>query len=76
VDGLGANGISRSADTWSAVSGGGGGLFVQPSSGVAIVLSGELLTAWSRTIVNIAEQRVASAGAPLLLLTAGVAGVF
>jgi hypothetical protein len=76
VDGLGTSGLSRSADTWSAVSGGGGGLFVQPTSGVAIVLSGELLTAWSRTIVNIAEQRVASAGAPLLLLTAGVAGVF
>jgi hypothetical protein len=34
------------------------------------------LTAWSRTIVNIAEQPVATAGAPLLLLTLGVAGVF
>lgn len=76
VDGLDTRGTSRSADTWAAVSGGGGGLFVQPTEGVAIVLSGELLAAWSRTLVNIAEQRVASAGAPVLLLSAGVAGVF
>lgn len=76
VDGLDTRGVSRSADTWSAVSGGGGGLFVQPTKGIALVMSGELLAAWSRTLVNIAEQRVASAGAPVLLLSAGVAGVF
>lgn len=76
VDGLAARGQSRAEDTWSAVSGGGGGLLLQPVEGIALVLSGELLAAWSRTIVNIAEQRVASAGAPLLFLTAGVAGVF
>jgi len=40
------------------------------------VLSGEMLAAWSRTIVNIADRRVASAGVPVLLLTVGVAGVF
>jgi hypothetical protein len=76
VDGLAANGVSRAGDTWSAVSGGGAGLLLQPTEGIAFVLSGELLAAWSRTIVNIAEQRVASVGAPVLLLTAGVAGVF
>lgn len=76
VDGLAASGQSRAADTWSAVSGGGGGLMVQPVDGIALVLSGELLAAWSRTIVNIAERRIASAGDPLLFLTAGVAGVF
>jgi hypothetical protein len=76
VDGLAASGVSRAADTWSAVSGGGAGLLLQPTEGIAFVLSGELLAAWSRTIVNIAEQRVASVGAPVLLLTAGVAGVF
>jgi len=76
VDGLGADGVGRSADTWSALSGGGGGLFLQPSRGVAIVLSGEMLAAWSHTIVNVAGQRAASAGASVLFLTVGVAGVF
>jgi hypothetical protein len=76
VDGLARSGVSRAADTWSAASGGGAGLLLQPTEGIAFVLSGELLSAWSRTIVNIAEQRVASVGAPVLLLTASVAGVF
>ena len=62
--------------TWSPASGGGVGVRAPLGAGFAVVVSGELSYAWSRTQIRIAERRVATAGAPLALLSAAAVGVF
>jgi hypothetical protein len=75
--GQGTNGaVVRTARTWTAASGGGAGVRAAVGPGFAVVLSGELSFAWSRSIVRIANQEVATAGAPAALYGATAVGVF
>jgi hypothetical protein len=62
--------------TWSGISSVGAGIWAEPFSGVACVAEGQLMAAWSKTIVRLREEEVAEAGAPMLLLSAGVMAVF
>jgi hypothetical protein len=62
--------------TWSGASGAGVGVRAALGTGFALVLSGELAFAWSRTIVHIANVEVASAGSPTALYGATAVGVF
>jgi len=73
----GTNGpVVRSARTWTGTTGGGAGVRAVVSQGFALVLSGELSFAWSRSIVRIADREVATAGSPAALYGATVVGVF
>jgi hypothetical protein len=49
-----------------------GGLWLQPVKGFGLALEGQLLDAWSKTVVRIAGQDAAEVAAPLLLLSAGL----
>ena len=69
--------------TWSFAAGGGVGLWFQPDraragdrAGWAFAATGTLDVAVVPTAVRIAERRVATAGAPAGLLSAGIAGFF
>jgi hypothetical protein len=68
--------VADSGRTWSGVSGGGAGLWIQPTGGFAATLQGEVLAAWSRTVLRFEGEPVASAGSPMLLVSAAVVGVF
>jgi hypothetical protein len=73
----GTNGpVVRGARTWTATSGGGAGVRAVVSASLAVVLSGELSFAWSRSIVRIAKREVAAAGSPAALYGVTLAGVF
>lgn len=77
VRGRGTHGdVLRSARTWTATSGGGAGLRAVVGPKFAVVLSGELSFAWSRSIVRIANQEAATAGSPAALYGATAVGVF
>jgi hypothetical protein len=67
---------SRTDRTWSSVSGAGTGVWLQPSKSFALTLQGEVLVAASRTVVRIAEEPVATAGSPMVLVSASAVGVF
>jgi hypothetical protein len=67
--------LVRARQTWSGTSGAGVGAWFEASQSFAFVLSAEVSLAWARTIVRIAERPVATAGAPLVLAGAGIAGV-
>jgi hypothetical protein len=62
--------------TWSGMMSAGAGLWVGPLSGLACVLEGQVMSAWSKTVVRIHEDEAAEAGAPMLLLSGGVMAVF
>jgi hypothetical protein len=66
--------------TSSFASGGGVGLWLTPFRGLAptlaFELSGLVEVAWAPTQIRIADQEVATAGAPLILLGASAVGVF
>jgi len=62
--------------TWSGMTSVGAGLWAEPFSGIACVVEGQLMAAWSKTIVRIQNDEVAEAGAPMVLLSAGVMAVF
>jgi hypothetical protein len=49
-----------------------GGLWLQPVSGFGLALEGQLMDAWSKTIVRIAGKDAAEVAAPLLLVSAGL----
>jgi hypothetical protein len=49
-----------------------GGLWLQPVKGFGLALEGQLLDAWSKTVVRIAGKDAAEVAAPLLLLSAGL----
>lgn len=67
---------ARQGRTWSGVTGGGAGVWVQPSDGFALTLQAEVLSAWARTVVRMEGVRAASAGSPMALLSASLVGVF
>lgn len=48
------------------------GLWLQPARGIGLALEGQLLDAWSKTVVRIANEDAAEVAAPLLLLSAGL----
>lgn len=48
------------------------GLWLQPVAGFGLVLEGQLMNAWSKTVVRIAGEDAAEVAAPLLLLSAGL----
>jgi hypothetical protein len=68
--------VADAGRTWSGVSGGGAGLWIQPTGGFAATLQGEVLAAWSRTVLRFGGEPVASAGSPMLLVSAAAVGVF
>jgi hypothetical protein len=47
------------------------GVWLQPVSGFGLVLEGQLMNAWSKTVVRIAGDAATEVAAPLLLLSAG-----
>ncbi len=53
-----------------------GGLWLKPAPSVGIVLEGQLLSAWSKTVVRIAGEDAAEVAAPLLLLSGGLMAEF
>jgi len=54
----------------------GGGLWLEPFEGFGIVLEGQLMSAWSKTVLRIAAENAAEIGAPLLLLSSGLVAEF
>lgn len=68
--------IVRSRSTWSPVTGAGAGVRSDLAPGIAFALSGEAALAWSRTVVHVAGESAATAGAPLLLVSAAAVGAF
>jgi hypothetical protein len=62
---------NTSKRTLSGLVSASGGLWLQPLAGVGISLEGQLLDAWSKTIVRIAGADAAEVAAPLLLLSSG-----
>jgi hypothetical protein len=63
---------NTSARTLSGLVSASGGLWLQPVSGIGLAVEGQLLDAWSKTIVRIAGEDAAEVAAPLLLLSAGL----
>jgi hypothetical protein len=49
-----------------------GGLWLQPLAGLGFVLEGQVMDAWSKTVVRIIGQDAAEVAAPLLLLSGGL----
>lgn len=48
------------------------GVWLQPLRGVGVVLEGQLLNAWSKTVVRIVGEDAAEVAGPLLLLSGGL----
>jgi len=61
-----------SARTLSGLVNASGGIWLQPVRGFGLVLEGQLMDAWSKTVVRIADEDAAEVAAPLLLLSAGL----
>jgi len=83
VAGKSATAPAHTATTWSFTTGGGLGLRFQlepararARAGWALAATGTLDVAWVPTAIRIAERRVATAGAPTGLLSAGLVGFF
>jgi hypothetical protein len=53
-----------------------GGLWLKPAESVGLVVEGQLMSAWSKTIVRIAGEDAAEVAAPLLLLSGGLMAEF
>ncbi len=67
--------VARTRRTWSGATGAGAGIWLQPGAGFAVSLQAEVLEAWARTMVRIAGEQAATAGSPMVLVSASVAGV-
>jgi hypothetical protein len=67
---------NESARTLSGLLNASGGIWLQPVSGVGLALEGQLLDAWSKTVVRIAGRDAAEVAAPLLLLSGGLMAEF
>jgi hypothetical protein len=65
-----------SARTLSGLVTASGGLWLKPTSHVGLALEGQLMSAWSKTVVRIAGEDAAEVAAPLLLLSAGLMAEF
>lgn len=59
---------SSTTTTWSAATTFGAGLWIQPNPNTVWLLEAQGLAAWSATEVHVAQERVATLGAPALLL--------
>ena len=64
--------FNDSRRTLSGLVNASGGVWLQPIRGFGLVLEGQLLNAWSKTVVRIADEDAAEVAAPLLLLNAGL----
>ena len=67
---------NASSRTLSGLINAGGGLLLQPLAGFGIILEGQLMNAWSKTVVRIAGEEAAEVAAPLLLLSGGLRAEF
>jgi hypothetical protein len=67
---------NSSARTLSGLVDASGGLWLQPLAGVGLVLEGQLMDAWSKTVVRIAGEDAAEVAAPLLFLSGGLMAEF
>lgn len=67
---------NASARTLSGLVTASGGLWLKPLSSVGLVLEGQLMEAWSKTIVRIAGEDAAEVAAPLLVLSGGLMAEF
>lgn len=61
-----------SARTLSGLVNASGGVWLQPVRGFGLVLEGQLMDAWRKTVVRIVNEDAAEVAAPLLLLNAGL----
>jgi hypothetical protein len=53
-----------------------GGIWLKPLESVGLVLEGQVMSAWSKTIVRIVGEDAAEVAAPLLLLSGGLMAEF
>lgn len=58
--------------TFSGLLTASGGVWLKPMASFGLVLEGQLMSAWSKTIVRIAGEEAAEVASPLLLLSAGL----
>jgi hypothetical protein len=65
-----------SARTLSGLLTASGGIWLKPTSTVGLALEGQLVSAWSKTVVRIAGEDAAEVASPLLLLSAGLMAEF
>lgn len=65
-----------SARTLSGLVATSGGIWLKPTAHVGLALEGQLMSAWSKTVVRIAGEDAAEIAAPLLLLSAGLVAEF
>jgi hypothetical protein len=63
---------NSSARTFSGLVTASGGLWLQPIRGLGLVLEGQLMDAWAKTVVRITGEDAAEVAAPLLLLSGGL----
>jgi hypothetical protein len=63
---------NASSRTLSGLVSASGGVWLQPVKGFGLVLEGQLLEAWSKTVVRIVGENAAEVAAPLLLLSGGL----
>jgi hypothetical protein len=77
IDGRATNPYEpHAARTWSGLTTVGAGLWVEPFPGASCSLEGNLMAAWSKTVVRVNEREVAEAGAPMGLLSVNLGAVF
>jgi hypothetical protein len=67
---------NSSARTFSGLINTSAGIWLKPLSGIGLVLEGQLMDAWSKTIVRISGEDAAEVAAPLLLLSGGLMAEF
>ena len=68
--------LNSSTRTLSGLVQASGGVWLQPVRGIGLALEGQLLDAWSKTVVRIANEEAAEVAAPLLLVSAGLMAEF
>jgi hypothetical protein len=61
-----------SSRTVSGLVNASGGIWLQPIWGLGLVLEGQLMDAWSKTVVRIVGEDAAEVAAPLLLVSSGL----
>jgi hypothetical protein len=64
--------LNSSTRTLSGLVEASAGIWLQPLRGIGLALEGQLMNAWSKTIVRITNEEAAEVAAPLLLMSAGL----
>ena len=64
--------LNSSTRTLSGLIEASAGIWLQPLRGIGLALEGQLMNAWSKTVVRITNQEAAEVAAPLLLVSAGL----